>query len=112
MKSKWKGKEYARRVKEAKKTALEAAAIFIEGEMIARCPVDTGYLRSTIGHKIKPKEAQVGPGAEYAKHVEFGTVKSAEQPFVRPALDENKRRIKKVYKEVLRKSINTKQGGK
>lgn len=53
-------------------------------------PVDTGYLRSTIGTESISvgKEAEVFASAEYAAYIEFGTYKMAPQPFLGPAVED------------------------
>jgi len=51
------------------------------------CPVDTGFLRSRIEVvDLGADGAGVRDDAEYAPFVEFGTVKMAAQPFLRPAV--------------------------
>lgn len=60
-------------------------------EAIAKsfCPVDTGYLRSSIHTVLDPSSvrATIGPSAEYAPFVEWGTHRQAPQAFMGPALD-------------------------
>lgn len=66
----------------------------IEGALIIaiqaenNCPVDTGYLRSTVFVREVGEEVEIGFEAPYASYVEFGTYKMAAQPFLRPAMDE------------------------
>jgi HK97 gp10 family phage protein len=110
MKYEWKGKELMRRMQDAQKTALEAAGIFIEGEAVVRCPVDTGNLRSSLTHRVKGNEVQVGTNVEYAAHVEMGTEKAKAQPYLRPAVDENKNKILRILKDCYSKIM--KRGGK
>lgn len=55
-------------------------------------PVDTGFLRSSIQTSAAGSNANVAQGiiqaqANYSKHLEFGTSKSAPQPFMGPAAD-------------------------
>jgi HK97 gp10 family phage protein len=52
------------------------------------CPVDTGYLRSTVFVQENGDDVEIGFEAPYASYVEFGTYKMAAQPFLRPAFDE------------------------
>lgn len=53
-----------------------------------RCPVDTGYLRSTIFFTMTEQlNYEFGASAEYALFVEMGTWKMAAQPFIRPAFE-------------------------
>lgn len=61
-----------------------------EGTAKRLCPVDTGRLRSSINHELE-RDAEglvgkVGTNVEYGPHVEFGTVHTRAQPFLRPAL--------------------------
>lgn len=71
-----------------RKTALD-----IEADAKRRSAVDTGAMRSSIGHDLKgdgrnaAMTADIGPTVEYAPHVEYGTVRQAPQPFMRPAAD-------------------------
>lgn len=51
------------------------------------CPVDTGFLRSTVFVQEAGNDVEIGFSAEYASYVEFGTYKMAAQPFLRPAFD-------------------------
>lgn len=55
-----------------------------------RAPVDTGFLRSSIGSRSVEagKTAEVFAGADYAAYVEYGTYKMAAQPFLEPAVNE------------------------
>lgn len=58
------------------------------------CPVDTGNLRSSIGTDIEGGalsteiSAVVGPTANYAPYVEFGTSRMAPAAFMGPAFDQ------------------------
>lgn len=53
------------------------------------CPVDTGFLRSSIGVDLDllNVRAVIGPTAEYGPYVEFGTSRQAPAAFMGPALD-------------------------
>lgn len=88
---------------------LELVGAFIKDEAKVRCPVATGNLRASINHKVIDEEfaVRIGTNVEYAPYVEFGTGQQAEdgkgnqkikgqkpQPFLRPALLENKEQIK------------------
>lgn len=52
----------------------------------------TGTTKRSIGLEIKESgmTAEVGPETEYAEYLEFGTRFMEAQPFVKPALDEQK----------------------
>jgi HK97 gp10 family phage protein len=53
-------------------------------------PVDTGALQITIGVEVEGETVSLVAGGgevDYALHVEFGTIKMAAQPYMRPAID-------------------------
>lgn len=66
---------------------LAEGALVIAVEAENNCPVDTGFLRSTVFVTKNGDDVEVGFEAPYASYVEFGTYKMAAQPFLRPALD-------------------------
>lgn len=118
--------------------AMEQACILVENEAKIKCPVDTGFLRNSITHYIEdnPNElvGVVGTNIEYAPYVEFGTgiysslgngrqdrwkYKDAKgewhstigqhpQPYLQPALEENRRKIEKMFKEQIKKGVKLK----
>ena len=55
-------------------------------EAQARCPVRTGYLRSTISASSTASSITCMVGAEYAQYVEYGTSRQSAQPYFEPAL--------------------------
>ena len=104
IKTEWKDNTGA--VKAAMERAIEkgltGAALLVEGDAKLRTPVDTGNLRSSLNHTVEPTEATVGTNVEYAPYVEFGTVRQAPQPYLRPALDENKAKINAIISTAIR----------
>lgn len=74
------------------KRDLVAVAVTIENRAKELCPVDTGRLRSSIGHEEGSDNqgyyVDVGTNVAYAPYVEFGTSKGGPQPFLRPAVAE------------------------
>lgn len=118
--------------------AMEQACILVENEAKIKCPVDNGVLRNSITHYIEdnPNEliGVVGTNVEYAPYVEFGTgiysslgngrqdrwkYKDAKgewhstigqhpQPYLYPALEENRREIEKMFKEQIKKGVKLK----
>lgn len=117
---------------------MEQACILVENEAKIKCPVDNGLLRNSITHYIEdnPNEliGVVGTNVEYAPYVEFGTgiysslgngrqdrwkYKDAKgewhstigqhpQPYLQPALEENRRKIEKMFKEQIKKGVKLK----
>lgn len=61
----------------------------IENLAKQRAPVDTGYLRSTIGVTLSDDSliAVVGASANYAAHVEYGTARMGPRPYLGPAFE-------------------------
>ena len=55
-------------------------------EAQARCPVRTGYLRSTISASSTASSRTCMAGADYAQYVEYGTSRQSAQPYFEPAL--------------------------
>lgn len=118
--------------------AMVQACILVENEAKIKCPVDNGLLRNSITHYIEdnPNElvGVVGTNVEYAPYVEFGTgiysslgngrqdrwkYKDAKgewhstigqhpQPYLQPALEENRRKIEKMFKEQIKKGVKLK----
>lgn len=59
-------------------------------------PVDTGFLRSSIGVEVsgvRQVSAVIAPTADYAAYVELGTSRAAAQPFMQPAFDKHVPRL-------------------
>lgn len=95
------------------------------------CPVRDGQLRQSITHEVCPQYGVVGTNVEYAPYVEIGTglfsslgtgrqtpwtyqdaegnwyttVGQHPQPFLRPALMNNKKEIQEEIKKAVREEI-------
>lgn len=69
------------------------------------CPVDTGALRESIRAEISKTGFEVGTDLYYAKFVEFGTSKQRPQPYLYPAIAENKDKIVNIIQEEIRKEL-------
>lgn len=109
------------------KKALEKSAALVERTAKQLAPKDTGALRQSIQSEVSDMEAVIFTPLYYAPYVEFGTGLFAEnggrsdvpwwykddkgqwhktsgqhpQPFMRPALDENREKIVRLLKEAL-----------
>lgn len=74
-------------------SAVRVTALSVERDAKVFAPVDTGFLRNSIGHDFHDTdsayEAEIGPTAEYAYFQEFGTSRMAPRAFLGPALDRN-----------------------
>lgn len=107
--------------------ALGKACALVEKSAKEKAPKDTGELRRSITSKVENNEGIIFTPLLYAPYVEYGTGLFAEdggrkdvpwwyqddkgewhstsgqkpQPFMRPALDENREDIMRVLKEAL-----------
>jgi HK97 gp10 family phage protein len=112
----WNGDEVkARAEKLAQKSSFEIG-LDVEGTAKRLAPLDTGRLTASIttvsgtGQRTKPSgkgavstdviaapsdafETFVGSPVEYAAYMEYGTIKTSAQPYLRPALDLAKGRV-------------------
>ena len=85
--------------------ALEEVGLVAEGYAKKECPVDTGRLRNSITHQVRPSEKSVyiGTNVEYAPYVELGTSRMDPQPFLRPAAADHEGTYKKIFESNLKK---------
>ena len=65
---------------------------------------DTGILDSNISTEVKSSTdgmvvGKIISAAPYSKFLEFGTTTMTERPFMQPALENNKHKIKKLFKD-------------
>lgn len=107
--------------------ALSKACMLVEADAKKKAPKDTGELRRSISSEVNGNEGIVFTPLEYAPYIEFGTGLFAEgggrtdvpwnykddegnwhstsgmkpQPFMRPALEENREKIVRIFKEVI-----------
>lgn len=109
------------------RASVEAACKLIEGDAKALCPVDTGALQASITTTIddsgKTIIGRVGTDLYYAPYVEFGYGRrgaasagagpgpygdrpgAAAQPFMRPAVDNNRSAVLDIFRSQLLISI-------
>lgn len=109
--------------------ALRAAATFVEGQVKvsmtepktgaiyvrqgrahqASAPgqapaIDFGFLANSIQvGEVTAREATVVAGAEYALYLEMGTRFMSPRPFMRPALEGNRERIRQIILEAVQR---------
>lgn len=97
-------KRYQKGVQDQVKKELLYTAVDIERDAKLSAAVDTGRLRSSIGRKsFKSGLTQrIGTNVKYAPFVEFGTVRQRAQPFLYPALEKNKNKLKTTLIDVIR----------
>ena len=85
-------------------TALEEVGLVCEGYAKRLCPVDTGRLRNSITHVVRPSEdsVYVGTNVEYGPYVELGTSQSKKQPFLVPAAANHEGTYRKIFEKHLK----------
>ena len=112
--------------------ALGKACALVERSAKQKAPKDTGELRRSITSKVEGTDGIIYTPLEYAPYVEYGTGLFAEeggrmnvpwnyqddkgewhstsgqkpQPFMRPALDENRQQIIQIIKESLKEGTS------
>lgn len=70
------------RVQQKAPLVVRKVAADIERDAKLFAPIDTGFLRNSIGvDRPGPLEAVIGPTAEYAPYLEFGTSRMAPPPW-------------------------------
>ena len=80
----------------------------IKDEAVRLVPVDTGALQSTIRVEVNGDVVTLvagGDGVDYETYVEFGTIKMAAQPYMRPAIDSKQKEGLKAAAENLNKQM-------
>lgn len=88
--------------------ALQRAAEPVVQRAKQLCPVDTGKLRKGI-HAIKRVNRLSNPSVRvqhskdtpYGEYVEYGTSRMRAQPHLRPAIDENRERVRRIMSGVI-----------
>lgn len=65
----------------------------VEKRALQKVPVDTGKLKRSISIKNIEGGKSIGPDTDYDIYVEMGTSRMGAQPYMRPAMDENRKLI-------------------
>ena len=84
---------------------LEEAGVIVQGSAKRIAPVDSGNLKGSITREKFHDRAEVGTNVEYAEHVEYGTKHMTAQPYLRPAIDENRKGLLRKLAELMRAEI-------
>lgn len=93
--------EIEKAVEDGTEAALEQFGVIVQEDAKRYCPVDTGRLQGSIKSKVENNTVIVGTDVEYAAYVEFGTSRQRPQPYLTPAFEQNKRKLKDlVAKEI------------
>ncbi len=67
--------------------------------------LDSGELRDSIFARAQGLRAEVGTDLAYGRHLEFGTVRVAARPWLHPAFEASKARIKARLAEAARRAL-------
>lgn len=67
---------------------------------------DTGRLASSVAVEVQKADVYVGSGISYAPHLEFGTTKMIQRPWLNPALEQNRRRINKLISIAVKRTTD------
>jgi len=89
--------------------AIMKATLRVERDAKIMVPVDTGALRTSITHVVQGNVGIVGTSIEYAAKVELG-IGQRRQPYLTPALNMNRDRIKQDIMFHIRKQANKIRG--
>ena len=97
-------KEVSDNIKAALLRGLETCGLVAEGYAKKLAPVDTGNLRNSITHEVDDGEpaAYIGTNVEYAPYVCLGTIHMKSQPFLKPAVNDNKDEYRKILENSLK----------
>ncbi len=100
---KWFIPQYMKEQEAKAEKALDIMAAVVESEAKIRVTVDTGNLRGSITTDKERLVRGIGSNVEYAPFIEHGTEKQEAQPFLKPALDDNIGKLKKLFVRIMRK---------
>lgn len=86
--------------------AMQDSVAWVEADAKKRAPVDTGTLRASIAGMVKADvndgvKGYIGSNVEYAPVQEFGSARMGAQPFLTPAIEKNRDRIKDRFREAV-----------
>jgi len=92
----WFGAEVVKETEGKVAKAVREATLWVLTDAILRCPVDTGTLRNSIDFDTNEFQGIVFSNIEYAHPVE------TKQPFLRPALYNNTKKIASFFNKRMR----------
>lgn len=83
--------------------ALDEVGMFVVSEAKVRTPVDTGHLRGSIDYTKKFDSINVGTNVDYGIYVEKGTSKMKAQPYLTPAIEDNRKEIQQIVEKHMKR---------
>jgi len=97
---------FEKRLDKELEAAMQDSVQWVERDAKGRAPTDTGALRASLAGMVKPTvddavKGYVGSNLDYSKFQEFGTSKMGAQPYLRPAIEANRDRIKERFEQAV-----------
>lgn len=98
-------------VEEKLEEAMTTVVLKIEADASRKAPIDTGNLRGSIegivlGWVGEVLEAAVGSPVEYSQYQEFGTRYMDPNPYLEPAIEENRDWAYEQFEAAIQESVN------
>lgn len=108
---KWYGESQKKETNKGVIVALTRSINLVQSTAKLIVPQPTGALRDSIVKQVDPVtlSATTGTNMEYAPYVEFGLKSNPNypiQPYLRPALKDNKSNIKKIFIKEVGKTVD------
>ncbi len=102
----WNGAKEKKQMNSAMIVTLNRGINMVDTDAKLFTPVDTGLLRSDNKKSVDNAKliAQESNNTEYAPYVEFGTSRQSAQPYLRPALINNSKKIINIAKQEAKKA--------
>lgn len=94
--------EFLEALAKAKKRGLEAIGITAEWHAKKITPVDTGWLRNSIGHATDDEAAYIGSNVEYAPYAELGSRGREGKHMLQRAATEHADEYKRIMEDALK----------
>jgi len=99
----WYGPERLKEISAKLEKNMHKSVLIVERDAKINAPVDTGRLRASITNEVEKTDndiiGRVGTNVKYASFQEHGTSKMAAHPYLFPALEANRERIKELLKD-------------
>ena len=95
-------KAVEKKLQERQERAAEAVGLLVVGKAKLLSAVDTGNLRKSNDYMVEGSVVTVGNSADYAGFVELGTRFMSAQPFLEPAVMNNRAEIKALVERYMK----------
>lgn len=99
---------FKKRLNKELEEAMQDSVLWVERDAKEFAPVDTGNLRASIASMVESSgvlksevRGVIGSNVDYAPFQEFGTSRMGAQSFLRPAMEKNRDRILKRFRQAV-----------